>query len=201
MEQLSNIVDQVQSEDLDTNAKLLEWSERKFQMKVNEKILGKIALTQVELAKKIEKVKAVLENIFSLYSKLCDSSLFTQETSQRILSLERNLKVSSMQLPKDPTQSEKHFSTTIDRELAILTTNEANIKAKLIQIQLEITLHMEILHKEQAYAKNLLKKDPNLSTLEDLVHLVVEITVGHSFCMRSTTGIHCIIPLLKRKSF
>ena len=45
MEQLSNIVDQVQSEDLDTNAKLLEWSKRKFQMKVNEKILGEIALS------------------------------------------------------------------------------------------------------------------------------------------------------------
>ena len=37
MEKLSNIVDQVQNEDLDTNAKLLEWLERKFQAKVNEK--------------------------------------------------------------------------------------------------------------------------------------------------------------------
>ena len=89
------IMDQVQNEDLDTNVKLLEWFERKFQMKVNEKISSKIALTQVELAKKIEKVKTVLENIFSLYSRLCDSSYFTQETSQRILSLEGNLKVSS----------------------------------------------------------------------------------------------------------
>ena len=96
MEEMSNIVDQVQSEDLDNNVKLLGWSERKFQMKVIEKISGEIALTQVELAKKIEKVKATLENIFSLYSKLCDSSFVTQETSQRILSLERNLKISSM---------------------------------------------------------------------------------------------------------
>ena len=38
MEKLSNIVDQVQNEDLDTNIKLLEWSERKFKMKFNEKI-------------------------------------------------------------------------------------------------------------------------------------------------------------------
>ena len=72
-------------------------------MKVNEKISSEIALTQIELAKKIEKVKTILENIFSLYSKLCDSSYFTQETSQRILSLEGNLKVSSSQLLKDPT--------------------------------------------------------------------------------------------------
>ena len=76
----------------------------------------------MELAKKIEKVKALLENIFSLYSKLCDPSIFTQETSQRIMSLERNLKISSMQLPKDPTQSEKHFQNTLhtQKELAVL---------------------------------------------------------------------------------
>ena len=116
-------------------------------MKVNEKISGEIALTQVELAKKIEKVKVVLENILSLYSKLCDSSLFTQETSQRILSLERNLKVSSMQLPRDPAQSEKHFSKMLhtQRELAIFIVDEAKTKAKLIQIQLATTLNMEVL--------------------------------------------------------
>ena len=39
-------------------------------MKVNEKISGEIKLTQVELAKKVEKVKIVLDNIVSLYSKL-----------------------------------------------------------------------------------------------------------------------------------
>ena len=33
---------------------------------------------------------------------------------------------------------------------------------------------MEILQKEQAYAKNVLKKDPNLSTLDGLVHLAIE---------------------------
>ena len=44
-------------------------------------------------------------------------------------------------------------------------------------IQLEITPHMEVLHKELACAKNGLKKDPNLSTFEGLVHLVVEKTI------------------------
>ena len=134
MEQLSNIVDQVQNEGLDTNVKLLEWFEKKFQMKVNEKISGEIALTQVELAKKVEKVKIVLENIFSLYSKLCDFSYFTQESSQRILSLERNLKISGTQLPHNLAQSEKHFATMLQtqKELAILIVDEANFKAKLI---------------------------------------------------------------------
>ena len=48
----------------------MEWSERKFQGKVNEKISSDIALSQVELAKKLERVKIVLGNIFSLYNKL-----------------------------------------------------------------------------------------------------------------------------------
>ena len=36
---------------------------------------------------------------------------------------------------------------------------------------------MEILQKELAYAKTLLKKDPNLSTLDGLVHLAAETTI------------------------
>ena len=65
IEKLIDIVEKVSNEDLDTTAKLLEWSKRKFQGKVNEKIFGEIALTQVALATKIEEVKKILENIFS----------------------------------------------------------------------------------------------------------------------------------------
>ena len=36
---------------------------------------------------------------------------------------------------------------------------------------------MEVLHKEQIYVENVLQKDPNLSTLDGLVHLVVETTI------------------------
>ena len=71
-------MEKVNNEDLDTNAKLLEWSKRKFQGKFNEKIYGDITLTQVALSTKVEDVKKVLENIFSLYTKLCDLTLFTQ---------------------------------------------------------------------------------------------------------------------------
>lgn len=66
MEQLTNIVEKVSNEDLDTNAKLLEWSEKKLQNKMNEKISSDIELTQVALATKVEDVKKLLENIFSL---------------------------------------------------------------------------------------------------------------------------------------
>ena len=113
LEQLSDIVDQVNNEDHDTNTKLMEWSGNKFEGKVNQKISNDIILGQVDLAKKLDKVKVVLGNIFSLYTKLCDFSNFTQETSQKILSLERNLKISNMQLPTNPTQSEKHLAQTL----------------------------------------------------------------------------------------
>ena len=100
----------------------MEWSEKKFQGKVNEKISSEITLSQVELATKVEKVKKVLENIFSLYTKLCDPTLFTQEMSHRILSLERNLKISGMKLPQNLAQSEKHFHLVLytQKKLVVL---------------------------------------------------------------------------------
>ena len=59
----------------------------------------------------------------------------------------------------------------------MLTVEEANIRAKLINIQASLTPHMEILQQELDYAKTLLKKDPNLSTLDGLVHLAAEIAI------------------------
>ena len=95
------------------------------------------------------------------------------------MSLKRNLKISSMQTPKDPAQSEKHFNIALQtqKELVVLTSEEASKKSKLVQIQASLAPHMEIFWKELAYAKNVLKKDPNLSTLDGLVHLVVESTI------------------------
>ena len=36
---------------------------------------------------------------------------------------------------------------------------------------------MEILHKELGYVETLLKKDPNLSTLDGLVHLTAKLSI------------------------
>ena len=98
MEKILDIVEQVTNEDLDANVKLMEWSERKFQGKVNEKISSAIALSQVKLATKIDKVIEVLGNILSLYTKLCDPTLFTREVGQQILRLEDDLNLSSQKL-------------------------------------------------------------------------------------------------------
>ena len=76
-------------------------------------------------------------------------------------------------------QTEQHFHSLLhtQSQLAILIVEEANIRAKLINIQASLTPHMEILQKELAYAKALLKKEPNLSTLDGLVHLAVETAI------------------------
>ena len=92
IEQLENIVEKINDENLYTNAKLLEFSKRKFQTKVNEQISNAVALHQVELATKIDGLKKMLENIISLYNKLCDVPLFTQEVQRHIDHLERDLK-------------------------------------------------------------------------------------------------------------
>ena len=74
---------------------------------------------------------------------------------------------------------EQYFHTLLQtqRKLALFIVEEANIRAKLINMQASLTPHIDILQKELAYAKTLLKKDTNLSTLDNLVHLVVETTI------------------------
>ena len=86
-----------------------------------------------------------------------------------------------MQIPRDLAQSEKHFTQSLhtQKELVALASREANIKANLMHIQYSITPHLEVLHKEKVYAKTILKKDPNLSTLDRLVHLDIETTIQH----------------------
>ena len=59
----------------------------------------------------------------------------------------------------------------------MLTIEEANVRAKLINIQASLTPHMEILKKELGYAETLMKKDPDLSTLDGLVHLAEEVAI------------------------
>ena len=84
-----------------------------------------------------------------------------------------------MQLPQNPVHSEKHFHSLLQSQsqLAMLTAEEANIRAKLTQIQVSLTPHMEVLQKELGYVETLLKKYPHLSTSYGLVHLVVKLAI------------------------
>ncbi len=64
-------------------------------------------------------------------------------------------------------------------EVAMLIAKEATIREKMMQVQSSITPYFEVLHKEQAYVEIVLKKDPNVSTLDGLVHLAAEIVIQH----------------------
>ena len=79
----------------------------------------------------------------------------------------------------NPTQSEKNFRTLLQThsQLATSSIDEANIREKMISIQKNLTPHMKILYKELGYTKKFMKKDTNLSTLDDLVHLTVELAI------------------------
>ncbi len=79
------------------------------------------------------------------------------------------------------SRRQMHFALTLQtqRELAELTSEESTTKAKLLQLQASITPHLEILHKEQTSAEIILKKDPNMSTLDGLVYLAAETAIQH----------------------
>ena len=72
------------NEDHDTNAKLMKMWEKKFQVKINQNIANDIIFGQVDIAKKLDRVKVVLGNIFSLYTKLCDFSNYTRDKLEDI---------------------------------------------------------------------------------------------------------------------
>ena len=95
------------------------------------------------------------------------------------MQLEEELKLSSENITQDSSNAQQHFELLLQtqRKIAVLTIEEANIRAKLISIQASLTPHVDILQKEQAQATNLLKKDPNLSTLDGLVHLAAKVSI------------------------
>ena len=128
--------DTISDEDLNSNTKLLEWSTIKFHTKVLEKISSALALRQVELATKMESVKNILENIFSLYTKLCDVNIFIHDIQRHVEQLEGDLKTTINTIKLSPGKSQPHFQRLLSTQgrLAKLKEQNANIQATLISI-------------------------------------------------------------------
>ena len=84
IKKLVTIVDKIKDEDLDSNVKSLAWLERQFHTNVLEKISSAIKLRHVDQETKMESLKTMLDKIFSLYTKLCNVELFTQEAQRAI---------------------------------------------------------------------------------------------------------------------
>lgn len=77
MDQLVHIFENVNNDDIDANEKLLQWSEKKFEKKVLEKVSTEISIRQVELSNIVNNVEGVVQNIQNLYKILCDVPRFT----------------------------------------------------------------------------------------------------------------------------
>ena len=89
-QQLETIVERINDKDLDTNVKLLEWYEKKFQTKVDKQISSAITLHQVELETKIEGAKKYYI-IFSLFTPCCVIQLYSHKNNNAILTLYKEI--------------------------------------------------------------------------------------------------------------
>ena len=127
----------------------------------------------------MESVKIVLESIFSLYTKLCNVENFTQETHRDFYQQQGDLQHIGTTLNLSPGQSQVHFQRllTTQGRLVEVQAQDANIWSTLISIQSMLTSHMEVLHKELAYAETLMKKDSHLSTHDGLVDLATQLDI------------------------
>ena len=94
IEKLVHIVDKVNIEDIKAKKNLMDWSSRKYHTKVLTKISNEIELGKIDLATKVIGVKTLLKNINMMFIKLCDASLFIEETQNNIMRLPTNIKAS-----------------------------------------------------------------------------------------------------------
>lgn len=70
LEQLVHIAKKVADDESEANDKLLQWSKRKFETKVLNKVSVEIAIKQVELSTLVSDTKEVVLNAQSLYKKV-----------------------------------------------------------------------------------------------------------------------------------
>ena len=66
------------NKDIDGEVKLLQRVERKFENKILENVAKKIAIDQVESSTLISTLEGVVNNVVSLFKKLCDTLVFTK---------------------------------------------------------------------------------------------------------------------------
>ena len=75
-----------------------------------KKISDEIALRQVDLVEMIKDVKTLLEKIHKMFTKLCDASLFTEETQHSIMRLQAEIKALGIAMKTTKGDTWLHFS-------------------------------------------------------------------------------------------
>ena len=89
------------------------YRERKFENKVLEQVAQKIAIYQVDLSTILSSLETFANNVTSLFSNLCDTSIFTQEIKDKLSKIVEDLKESSHQVSLDSSYSFSHYSKII----------------------------------------------------------------------------------------
>ena len=93
-ENLVHIINKTNTENIETNTKLMKWSEKKFFTKVCAKLSSAIALRKVDLSTLIKKEEALLQSIYKLYSQLGDVHPFISGCEHEIMMLQADIKAS-----------------------------------------------------------------------------------------------------------
>ena len=90
--------------------KLLQRAKKKFENKVLEQIAQKIAIHQVELSTIFSSLESTYNNVTTLFSKLCDMSIFTKDIKEKLAKIDEDMKASAQQMQLDLSSSFAHFS-------------------------------------------------------------------------------------------
>lgn len=146
MDQLVEVVHKY-NVDTDGQEKLLFKAERKFEHKVLEKVIERIAIHQVEVSNLITVLESILVNIVKLFGKLCDVPTFTQDIKNKLQKIDEHMKASAAQLALDPSSSSSHLATIkylTDLQVELLR-EEGRTRECLMNIQRKITPHMDIM--------------------------------------------------------
>ena len=83
------------NEDLNWQEKLLQREEKNFEKNFLELVAQKIEIHQVDLSTILGSLETSCNNVTSLFGKLCDTSIFTNEIKDKLLKIDEYLKESA----------------------------------------------------------------------------------------------------------
>lgn len=177
MEQLVYIVQKVKNDVVSVSDKLFEWSERRFETKMMNKVSTEIVVKQVELSTLVKETKILVVNGKSLLAKLCSVELFTEENQHLLENLKKEISATSQSLTLDPDTITGHYVEVMQTQgkLAELMANDGKIHSCLLSIQAILTPHLEAIQRKLTKAHKLIQSDPHLSTTEGLVNLATNL--------------------------
>lgn len=101
LKQLVLLVDKVNALDVDAQAKLMEWVEKKFKNKAMEKATQTIAIQWVEISTMVMRLNPLVQNLISSFKKLSNIPHLTQEIKEKLQKIGEDMKQSVDQLTDD----------------------------------------------------------------------------------------------------